>query len=211
VGQTGQLTATPRDAADNPLTDRVVTWTGADPAVATVSATGLVTAVGAGTATVTATSEGRTASATITVTPVPVAFVSVTPPSLNLNVGQTGQLTASPRDINGTPLTDRVVTWTSSDPAVATVTAAGLVTAVSTGTATITATSEGHSGSATVPVVPVLVASVSLTPSSLGLTVGQTGQLTATPRDGAGHPLTDRVVTWSSGNAAVATVSPTVW
>ena len=65
--QTLQLTATPRDAAGNTLSGRTVTWDATPPAVATVSGSGLVSAVAAGTATVTATSEGVSASATITV------------------------------------------------------------------------------------------------------------------------------------------------
>jgi len=86
----------------------------------------------------------------VTVVPVPVATVSVEPPSLNLVVGDTSRVIATPRDGAGNPLIDRVVTWTSNNPAVATVSGTGLVTAVSPGTATITATSEGQSGGASV-------------------------------------------------------------
>ncbi len=211
VGQTGQLTATPRDASGNPLTGRVVTWTTSSSAVATVNATGLVTARGAGTATITATSEGKSGTATITVTLVPVATVSVTPATLSLTVGQTGQLTATPRDASGNPLSGRVVTWTTNDGAVATVSGSGVVTGQAAGTVTITATSEGQSGTATITVTqpPVPVASVSVTPSSLSLTVGQTGQLTATPRDASGNPLTGRLITWTTNSTAVATVNST--
>src|SRR5260370_10432555 len=90
----------------------------------------------------------------------PVAAVSVTPPSLELTVGHTGQLTGTPRDAAGDPLADRVVTWASDNATVATVSVTGLVAAVSAGTATITATSEGHSGSATITVRPGPVAAV---------------------------------------------------
>src|SRR5713101_2433016 len=213
VGQTGQLTATPRDASGNPLSGRVITWTSSSAAVASVSTTGLVTAQGAGTATITATSEGQSGTATSTVTQpiVPVASVGVSPTSLNLTVGQTGQLTATPRDASGNPLTGRVVTWTSSNAAIAIVSTTGLVTAQGAGTATITATSEGQSGTAAItvtqPAVPV--ASVSVTPAILNLSVGQTGQLTATPRDASGNPLTGRVITWTTNSTAVATVNST--
>ena len=101
VGQTGQLTATLRDAGGNTLTGRTVTWSSNQPSQATVSGSGLVTAVGAGTATITATSEGQSGTASVTVTTVPVATVTVAPASLSLAVGQTGQLTATLRDAGG--------------------------------------------------------------------------------------------------------------
>src|SRR6266550_4275681 len=77
-----------------------------------------------------------------------------------VQVGQTAQLTATPRDASGNPLTGRVITWQSSNGAVASVNGSGLVTAVATGSATITATSEGQSGTAVVTVSNVPVASV---------------------------------------------------
>src|SRR5438552_9454652 len=198
-GQTAQLAAMPRDSAGNALPRRAVTWASDNPNVASVDGTGLVTANAGGSATITATSEGQSGSAAVTVavTTVPVATVSVTPASLSLAVGQTGQLTATPQDGTGAPLTGRVVTWVSSNTLVATVNGSGLVTAKAAGSATITATSEGRSGSAAVTVTNVPVATVSVTPASLSLTVGQTGQLTATPQDASGAPLTGRVVTWA--------------
>ncbi len=68
VGQTVQLTATPRDSAENPLSGRMVTWASSDSSAATVNGSGLVTAVAVGGATITATCEGKSAGATITVT-----------------------------------------------------------------------------------------------------------------------------------------------
>ncbi len=68
AGQTLQLTATLRDASGNILTGRTVTWTSSNTSVATVSSSGLVTALAAGPATITATSEGQSGTAAITVT-----------------------------------------------------------------------------------------------------------------------------------------------
>ena len=78
-------------------------------------------------------------------------------------------------------MTGRLVTWSSSNPAVATVEfRVGLATGVAVGTATITATSEGKSGTATLTVNPVPVASVSITPPSPDTVfIGYTTQLTA--------------------------------
>src|SRR5439155_9492680 len=126
--QTVQLTATPQDANGNPLRGRTVTWATSNAGVGTVSSTGLVTGVAAGTATITATSEGKSGAATDTVTPTPVAAVVVSPASASEAVGQTEQLTATPQDANGNPLSGRTVTWATSNAGAATVSSTGLVT-----------------------------------------------------------------------------------
>jgi uncharacterized protein YjdB len=111
-----------------------------------------VTAAAAGSATITATSEGQSASATVAVTTVPVASVILSPATASVQAGQTMQLTATPKDANGSALSGRTVTWASSNVGVATVSATGSVSGVAGGSATITATSEGQSGSATIAV-----------------------------------------------------------
>ena len=207
VGSSAQLTAITQDSAGNPLIGRVVSWASSNPAVATVSGSGLVTAVVLGSATVTATSEGKSSSATITVASVPVASVTVSPTSASIAVGATQQLSAVTKDSAGSSLAGRVVTWASSNAAVATVNSAGLVTGVAAGSATITAASEGKSGTAVITVTIVPVASVTVSPASASLFVGGTRQLSAVTKDAAGNTLTGRVVTWASSNPAVATVN----
>jgi len=87
--------------------------------------------------------------------PAPVASVTVAPASYSLRVGETVALLATTTDGAGNVLTDRVVTWTSSNPSVATVSATGLATGVQTdpAAATISATSESVTGSATITVM----------------------------------------------------------
>src|SRR5207244_1710472 len=127
---------------------------------------------------------GVSDTATVTVTAVPVAAVSVSPTSASVTVGQTVQLAATTTDATGNVLSGRAVTWTSSDKAVITVAATGVVTGVAAGTGTITATSEGKTGTASVTVTSVPVASVSVSPASGSVFVGQTLQFVATPQDG---------------------------
>ena len=208
VGGTVQLVATPKDANGAPLSGRTVSWSSSNTGVASVTGSGLVTGAGAGSATITATSEGKSGTSAITVTFVPVVSVAVTPASASVNEGRTVQLTATPKDGNGNPLSGRAVAWVSSNTTVATVSSSGLVTGNVAGTTTITATSEGQSGTSTITVVHVPVASVTVAPSSATAQVGSTVQLTATPKDAGGNPLTGRTVTWASGNTSVATVSP---
>ncbi|PYP55613.1 MAG: hypothetical protein DMD44_14600 [Gemmatimonadetes bacterium] len=147
------------------------------------------------------------ASVTVTGCTVPVASVSVTPSTATVLAGQTVQLTATPKDANGNPLSGRTVTWSSNNTSVAVADVNGKVTGVAPGSATITATSEGQSGTAAITVTTIPVASVTVSPASASVAAGQTVQLTATAKDANGNTLSGRVVTWSSGNTAAATVN----
>ena len=207
VGDATTLTATSRDAAGTVLTGRPVSWSSGNAAVATVSSSGVVTAVGTGSVTITAVVEGQSASATVTVSPVPVASVSVTPATASLDVGQTAALSATPLSAAGVPLSGRAVTWSSSNTAVAAVSSSGVVTALGSGTATISATSEGKVGSASVTVAVVAAGGLTLSPTTLSLQPGSSAQIVATVFDTQGRVLTGRFPTWSSSNTAVVTVS----
>jgi len=140
VGQTQQLTATV--VADGSLST-AVTWRTVNPAVATVSPSGIVTGIAAGSSTITAVSVADTtkrAAASITVTAralVPVT-VSLSPRPINLAPAQSQQLTVSvTADVGVTT----AVTWSSTASNVATVGSSGLVTAVTAGSTLIAATS----------------------------------------------------------------------
>jgi uncharacterized protein YjdB len=207
VGATRQLAAVGRDASGGVLTGRLVAWASADSMIARVSVTGVVTARAAGSVVITATSEGKSGTATITVAPAPIATVSVSPDTATLVVGATRQLAAVARDASGAPLTGRPVSWASAEPAVASVSPTGLVTAHARGTAVITATSEGKSGTAAMTIVPEPIATVSVVPDTATLIVGTMRQLMAVGRDASGAVLTGRPVTWSSADPEIASVS----
>ena len=142
---------------------------------------------------------------------IPVATVTVTPPTAAVAVGGTTQLAASAADAGGEPLPGATFTWSSDATAVATVSSTGLVTGAGAGTATITASSGGKNGTATVTVTSSVepVASVDVTPATADILSGGTLQLTATPKDAAGQPLSGRTITWGGGAAGIATVSAT--
>ena len=152
--ETRQLAATALDKRGNALTGRTTTWATSLTSVATVSGLGLVTAVAPGTATITATCEGRSGTATVTVALPPVATVEVVPASGTLDIGQTLQLAATPRDSAGAAAAGWPISWTSSDSTTAPVSSAGLVTALAAGTATISAAAGGRTGTASVVVRP---------------------------------------------------------
>jgi trimeric autotransporter adhesin len=207
VTQTLQLTAIAKDAAGTPLLGRVISWATSDPARATVSSTGLVTGISPGEVTISAASDGKTGNALITVLPKPVAAVILSPAQFSVERGQTRQLAAQVTDDQGGVLPGRPVQYASDNPAIATVSATGMVTGVALGTTKITATSEGKTGTADVNVVPVPVASVAVTPPQANLTVGQSATFTAVARDAQGNVLSGRPVAWTTGAPSVATVS----
>jgi uncharacterized protein YjdB len=154
VGQTQTLAASARDASGNEL-PRTFSWTSSNPGVASVSAAGVVTGVAqGGPVVISATVDGRTGTSAITITPVRVATVNVALANGTVIQGRTTQATAVARDGRGATVTDRPVTWTSSNASVATVNATGVVTAVAAGTASITGTVDGIAGTAALTVSP---------------------------------------------------------
>ena len=206
AGQKLQLTATPKDAGGATLTGRTVTWSSNNTAVAVVSATGQVTGMLPGNATITATSEAVSSSTVVTVTPAPLVLINVTPSPLRVYVGRTAQLNVGLIDATG-QVTVRPVTFTSSNNAVATVNASGVVSGVTPGTANITVTSEGRTVTVPVTVTLVPIATLTLTPTSGAVFVGNSLQFTVTLRDSAGVVLTGRTVIWSSSAPGVAAVT----
>jgi len=205
VGSTETLSAI---IAPANATNKNVTWSSSNPAVAAVSG-GAVTGLGAGTATVTVTTAdgGKTASCAVTVSPESVAVSGVTlnKQAASLIVGGTETLSAIIAPVNAT---NQTVTWSSSNPSVATVSAGGAVTAAAAGTSTITVTTAdgGKTASCAVTVSPgnVAVSGVTLDKQTASITIGGTETLSAII---APVNATNQNVTWSSSNPSVAAVS----
>jgi len=182
--------------------DKTITWTSGNTAVATVNSAGLVTAVGAGTTKITGTSvSGNTAECTITVTPeIMASTISLDISSKTLQRNETVRLNAtlSPNDVS-----DKTITWTSDNTGVATVNNTGTVRAVAYGNATITATSSnGLTATCAISVVNPATG-ISLDKTTAAIYKGQTVSLNA---EVVPDTTTD-TVTWSSNNTNVATVS----
>ena len=200
-GATETLTVTRTPAS---VSYPTLTWSSSNTSVATVNASGVVTAVGNGTATITVTTtDGTNISKTCSVTVrTPVTGVTVSPTSLNLNAGSTYTLT---KTVAPSTASNQNVTWSSSNTNVATVNSSGVVTAVGNGTATITCTSSENSslkGTCSVTVTTA-VTSVTVSPTTLSLNVGGTYTLSKTVLPStASNPN----VTWSTSSTSVATV-----
>ncbi|MGM0555268.1 MAG: Ig-like domain-containing protein, partial [Myxococcota bacterium] len=203
VNSTVQLTATLLDANGDVISGRSVNWTSSNSNTASVDDTGTVTGHQEGDVVITARAEGVSATADITVG-APVDSVTVSPDGGAIEVADTLQLDASLQDAGGNTL-QRPVTWSSSDPAVASVDDSGLVTGESEGTAQITAESEGVTDTVTVDVTAP-VANVTISPDPVNLDLNGTQQLSAELLDANSNVLTGRTVTWSSSDSSVATV-----
>lgn len=212
-GSWKQLSAvvTPTGAADP-----AVTWISSVPEIATVDATGKVTAVapsftdGLGVkhteAIITAQTSNASVFATCTVKvldSILITSLTLNKSELALNVGDEETLT-----VTGTPstATNKTLLWTSSNPEVASVNSSGKVIAASKGTTVVRADSTDGSGkyvSCVVAVNNIQILNVYLDKSSLDLSEGDTASIVATL-----YPAnaTTKTLKWTSSNSSVATV-----
>lgn len=205
-GSSEKLTATvePTNA-----TNKNVTWSSDHEAIATVDQNGTVTARRGGQATITVTTVDGSKTATCTVRVriqigEPVQSVGLNKTELALEVGKTGTLEAI---VEPSDATNKNVTWSSSNPEVATVDN-GVVTAVSAGEAIITVTTEDGAKTATCKVTvnapqTVPVTGVTLDKTSLDLKTGDNTTLTATVNP---ESATNKDVTWISDKPEIAAV-----
>jgi uncharacterized protein YjdB len=183
-------------------TNKAVTWKSSNNTVATVDASGTVSAKAGGQATITVTTVdgGKTDTCAFTVA-VPVSGVSLNPTTLTLVPNGTAVLNA---DVSPADATNKALTWSSSNNAVAAVSTSGTVTAKSGGSAVITVrTADGGKTASCVVTVAVPVSGVSLNQTALNLVKGSAATLSA---DVSPTDATNKAVTWASSSDTVATV-----
>jgi hypothetical protein len=123
--------------------------------IATVDASGNVTGHQPGRAWITATVDGKSARARVDVIPVAVDSIALAAPWMDVQWGTVRHMGATLYAADGRVLSDRAITWTTSDSSVATVDANGRITGIAGGRAWITATSEGRTARAEV-IVPMV-------------------------------------------------------
>ncbi len=218
-GTTTQLTATGtfNDGGTRNLTRQVI-WSSSDTTVATVSSGGGATgqprgSSGSGITIITATLGSANASVNFTVTNATISSISVTPSGATIPIGaQRGfQATGLFSDSTAQDVTANS-NWTSSNTSVATVGSGGgsvlTATGVSAGTTNINATFGGVNGFSTLTVNSATLVSLALSPANSILSPGSSASYNAvgTFSDGS-HRSMNGIVTWSSSDTQVATVS----
>ena len=198
IGKTIQLNAT---VSPSTATRKDVTWSSSKSSVASVSSSGLVTAVSEGTTTITASADGKKGECTVTVFKgfVAVSEVKLGKTEVTLYVGEEETLTASVLPDNAT---DKTITWTSSDKSIASV-ESGKVKAVKKGEATITAKAGDKTAEAKI-VVLAPVSGITLNKNRLDLIIGETETLTATITPADADPK--EPITWTTSDETIATV-----
>lgn len=159
IGETLPLSAAAVFATADTIPGVVITWRSLDPAVVTVQGT-TARSIAEGTARLEASAGGVTGQTTATVA-AQVTRVTVSPPTATVSVGQSQTFTAQAFDRNANLLT-RTFDWSSSNPPIATVTAAGVATGVSAGATSIVAATGGVQGAATLTVTDVPLAPANL-------------------------------------------------
>ena len=185
------------------------TWSSSLMTAATVTPGGLVTALAAGSTQVSALFDGATGSTTVTVSSAELSSIELTPISPTVASGTSVPLVATGifSDATTQDLTVQAA-WSSSDMAVATVDAAGVVLGVSAGTVTITATFGTVMGTTMVTVSDATLTALSVTPALPTAAAGTRVQLTATGTfsDGTTQDLSSQA-TWMSSSVTTATVN----
>lgn len=186
-----------------------VTWASSDATTLTVGDTGQTSAIAAGSAQVRATWMAVTASVNINVTTATLVSLAVDSLNLSLPQGYAQQFNAIGSYSDGTQLVlTNQVAWTSSAPAVASVSPKGMVATLGAGASLLTATLGSVSASAAVTISGVTLQSIAMSPATISMAQATILQLqaTGTYSDGSTRSLTN-LVSWSSSASNIATVS----
>jgi hypothetical protein len=193
------------------------TWQSSDVAIADVSnamgSKSVVTPIAPGTATITATYMGLTGSTDVTVKSAKLTTIQVTPfnPTLPLGYATSFEAVGIYEDLSTQVLTN-LVTWQTSNGAIAAVSNAagtrGRVTPIAAGQASISATLDGVTGSSAVTITAATLQTITVTPATATVAIGDTVDLVAKGDFGGGLILDiTTYVTWLSDTPAAINVS----
>lgn len=209
LGTSEQLSAlgTYTDSSTENLSS-AVRWTSSSPGTINTSASGLATARAIGSASIIASLNGISGATNLNVATAALVSIMVTAAHSSLPLGTTGQLTATGTYTDGSKndLTHSA-TWTSSSPAVMTISSPGVVSAVGLGTTAVSASFSNITGKANLSTSPAVLTGIHVTLANASIPVGNTVQLKATGifTDGSAQDLTSSA-SWVSSSPAVASI-----
>lgn len=205
INDSARLTAEAKNPSGGTIAGTTFTWSSLEGNIASVDQTGMVKARAVGTARIVTSASGKADTATITVTQTATRLV-LTPAADTINaIGDVIVFTAVVTDANNVPLANPTVTWSTSTPTIVSA-SGGNVTSLSTGSGIVIATSGTVADTATV-LSRQVAATLSVTPASVVIEIGETQQLAATAADSNGVAIPASSITWASLAQGVATVS----
>ena len=199
--QAGQIANVMATVYPETTTDKTITWTSSDEAVATVDAYGNITAVAVGDATIHARCGDASAGCHVTVVPTFAEYIIIEPIFLELRDGDSDRLSATVYPEN---TTDKTVTWTSSDENIVKVDAYGTVTAVAVGSATVHGACGRANGVCYISVEPVLAEHIWFDEGIIKMEEGQSRQLTVNIEP---ENTTCKQLLWSTSSETIASVT----
>ena len=206
LGTSERLQATVLDRQGREIGGRKVRWSSTNEEVAVVSPDGVVAARGVGSAVIVARSGQAVTTLEVEVRAAGVGHISVSPPSVELYTGETKPLSATCYSTTGDPVDTRAE-FRSERPDVVSVTAEGMLEALSPGETMVVVSAEGMSQPVPVRIMAAPVASIAFPISSCELNPGesQVVPVVVLGRDGRTQP--NPAVWWTSSDESVAQVS----
>lgn len=202
VGKPLKFTAVAKDEAGNTLDEKASVWFAAPFDVAKADESGTVNFYQPGEVLIGAIVGGKAGFTKVMVKATPVSRIDIAPLSRPMVVGGTMKMSAVARSSNGDPRSDALIAWTSSDPLIASVDAAGMLTGVAPGSAALTVSSENGKATVAVNVVKSTLTGLSIDPGS---TKTRTGDVVAfnIRASGGGDNVDNFIASWAvSGTGA---------
>jgi len=202
VGQQIKLTAIAKDASGNTLDLKPAAWFAAPFDLAAADNSGTISFFNAGEARVGVVIAGKVAFTTIRIKPAPVVSIDLQPPGIVV-VGGAAKMNAIARIASGDPRTDVAISWSSDNPEVAAIDAAGLVLGVKPGRANIQVRCGQATANGEIEVIPNPVKSVSIEPRSATGRTGDVFRFTVRAADASGRQVKSVPARWAvSGDGA---------
>jgi uncharacterized protein YjdB len=200
------------DAAGQPVVDPSLSFTSSNPSIVSVDDEGNLTGEGEGTATITVSGGGASDTIEVTVFSAASGGISLGGASFTAQTGDEVDISelVVVRDAGGVIIPDADLAFTTTDAAVASVDAAGMLTSLAVGTTLITVTSPDAAGSATFRLTVLEAGSVEaieVDPATVTVSVDATVDL-AIAAEADGDPITDFLGVFTSSDETVAVVDP---